>query len=875
MKHSHTVLVLFTVVFLLTPSILGGFMVQSSSNDKQTMMNTSNYTQQQIGTSPVGGSRYNIQGWVYVNVKGDPYTRGYQYGYLIGEEIIDLMHRWSNMILNHPKIKPIRPHLSEDQYENVAQQWWQFCTNLAEQMYWDEYPEEYQQEMRGIAAGVTERGLTLFGDPISFKDVLASNEMYEMLSKITDRKIRKSIHPLLSFFALIQPTLSQYSTSTISADEFIDDFYPDFGTDTGHHHCSAFIATGDATKDNELIIANSMWSSIDGAGMWWWSYYIAIRWNIILDVIPTEGNRFQMSCAPGYIWSDHDFYQNENGIVFLETTVPQGAWKEKGIPLAVRARKAVQYANSIDDVIQFLKTDNDGVMNAVWLIGDTKTGEIARYELGLYQDAIIERTADGFQWSSNNPIDFGVRWEKMDWKLFVQQVLYHIVLGLDNYQYHTPWYLPASRDVAFEALGKKYYGSIDVETVKQIMSIDPIGTYSPDCKITTTSLLDDNGLIVHTGNPGGKTLSIAYFDSPDVYYDSLEPIGWVRLYGLPEDHNKQVIYEEQQTSLNAEEHWSTPLENNSNDFYSYSIYVDEIVYSTTNSGMLHAVSSTTGDVLWSKEIGNNPTEPVVSNHKMYIGSDNGLTSIDLGWFTMKMKPIGDVESIPVVYNDSVFIGTTNHEVMAIDQESGMVNWKTAVDGIPYLSQIEDEVLIVAAGKKIYGMDCKDGTIIWIQNVVGFLTSNPYQIDGSVYVGSWDTDLYVLDQKTGEVLWTFNTGWGIESTPIVTDNLVIFGSHDQNVYALNKDSGILSWMFSCKAGIHSNPLVWKDSIIIGSDDGCLYRLDKDSGSLLWCFTPGDTIQTALRNYVTTPIRSSVATSPDNLFIGMLGQLYSIS
>ncbi len=875
MNHSQSVLVLFTVVFLFIPSMFGGVTVQSSSNDKQTTMNVLDDTQQQILTSPIGGSRYNIQGWVYVNVKGDPYSRGYQYGYLIGEEIIDLMHRWSNMILNHPKIKPIRPHLSESQYENIAQRWWEFCTNLAEQMYWDEYPEEYQQEMRGIAAGVTETGLTLFGDPISFKDVLASNEMYEMLSKITDRKIRKGVHPLFSFFALIQPSLSLYTTSPISADEFIEDFYPDLGTDTGHHHCSAFIATGDATENDELIIANSMWSSIDGAGMWWWSYYIAIRWNIILDVIPTEGNRFQMSCAPGYIWSDHDFYQNENGIVFLETTLPQGIWTEKGLPLAVRARKAVQYANSIDDVIQFLRTDNDGVMNAVWLIGDTKTGEIARYELGLYKDAVIERTTDGFQWSSNNPIDFGVRWEKMDWKLFIQQILYHIVLGLDNYQYHTPWYLPASRDIAFEELGNKYYGSIDIETVKHIMSIDPIGTYSPDCKITSTSLLKDNGIIVHTGNPGGKPLSIAYFDSPDVYYESLEPIGWVRLYGLPVDHNLQLSYEDQQTGPNAEIIWSEFLENNSNDFYSYSICVDDIVFSTTSSGMLHAVSTTNGDLLWSKEIGNDLTEPVVSNHTLYIGSDEGLTSIDLGWYTLKMKPVGDVESVPVVFNDLIFVGTTNREVIAINQETGMINWKANVDGTPYLSQIENDVLIVCAGKKIYSIDGNDGSIIWMKNVAGLLTSNPYQIDGSVYVGSWDTDFYALDQETGDVLWKYDTGWGIESTPILSENLVIFGSHDQNVYALNKNSGNPSWVFRCKAGIHTNPIIWKDSIIIGSDDGSLYRLNKNSGSLIWCFNPGDTIQTASRNYVTTPIRSSVAISPEQLYIGMLGQMYAIS
>ena len=185
MKSLRTLGVLFTVIFLLIPSV-SGYITSNPENDIQKKIIDSTPELQQITTSPVGGSRYNIQGWVYVNIKGDPYTRGYQYGFLAGEEIIDLMYRWSKMILNHPSIKPIRPMLSEEQYNTIAGRWWQFCKNLAEQMYWDEYPDEYQQEMRGIAAGVTEKGLTLFDNPISYKDVLASNEMYEMLSKITD-----------------------------------------------------------------------------------------------------------------------------------------------------------------------------------------------------------------------------------------------------------------------------------------------------------------------------------------------------------------------------------------------------------------------------------------------------------------------------------------------------------------------------------------------------------------------------------------------------------------------------------------------------------------------------------------------------------------
>lgn len=873
MKGSRMLISLIMTFLFLCPSVLGGLFSASQLNEQIPTEISSQPTSEFVRSSPMGGSRYNIQGWVYVHINGEPYDRGYQYGYLIADEIIDLMQRWSKMILNHPRIKPIRPLLSDQQYENIAETWWQFCTSLADQMYWDTYPTEYRQELRGIAAGVTAKGLTLYGEPISYKDVLASNQMYEMLSKITDRKIRKSVHPLLSFFSLIQPTLSSYVG--FSADEFISDFLPVTGQDTGHHHCSAFIATGNATKHDELIIANSMWASVDGAGMWWWSYYIAIRWNIILDVIPSNGHRFQMSCAPGYIWSDHDFYQNEEGITFIETTLPQGIWSRSGLPLAVRARTAVQYSESIDDVMRILKTDNDGAMNAVWLIGDTKTGEIARYELGLYHDALIERTTDGFQWSSNNPMDFWVRWEKMDWKLFFKQVLFYFVLGLDNYRYHTPWYLPAARDIAFEELGNKHYGNIDIDLVKEIMGADPIGTHSPDCKITSTSLLNHNGLLVHTGHPGGNILSMAYFDSPDVYYESIKPVGWVRLFGLPKDHDVDVIQTEQYCGLNPTEQWKVTLEKEqSNDFSSFSTVVNDVVYTATSTGFLYAISSEEGSILWSKKIGSNPTEPVISEHQLFIGSSDGLHLIHLGWLTTGTKPIGEVIGTPIVHDEYVYVGTKHHGVYCIHQDTGMIVWNEAIDGEVYLSIIDNELLIASAEETIYALNASNGNNVWTKKTDGIITSKPYQDDGIVFAGSWDTNLYALDQGTGSVLWKVETGWGVETTPVVADDLVIFGSHDQNVYAVSKTDGDIHWVFTCNAAIHTDPVLFQDSVLIGSDDGRLYRLDIGSGTLIWCFSPGETIQDASRNYVTTPIRSSVAIGLDELYIGALGALYSL-
>ena len=75
------------------------------------------------------GYRYNIQGWVYVYLEGDPYDRGFQHGYLLAEEIDDLITRWSNMIHNHKRIQPLNKLISQEKYDRISEIYWNFCKN--------------------------------------------------------------------------------------------------------------------------------------------------------------------------------------------------------------------------------------------------------------------------------------------------------------------------------------------------------------------------------------------------------------------------------------------------------------------------------------------------------------------------------------------------------------------------------------------------------------------------------------------------------------------------------------------------------------------------------------------------------------------------
>jgi len=818
------------------------------------------------------GYRYNIQGWIYLHIEGEPRERGLQHGYLLSEEIIDMIYRWSNMIYNHPKIKKLNKYISEDKYDKINETFWNFCTKYTYKFYKDKYDEknysEYKEEIQGIAKGVNDRGGKIFGRNVTYSDILTCNEMYEFLSKITNSKFRKGFHPLLTLFKNlleVEPSLSE-----INAIDFISDFI----CPSGNHKCNGFTATGNATTDGQLVFTNSMWST-DTAVTWWWSYYITFRWNLILDINPSNGSRIIMASAPGYIWSDHDYYQNDAGIVLLETTCPQGLWDNRGLPLAIRARRAMQYGNNITDVMKILRYRNDGCMNAVWLIGDAKTGEIARFELG-YRNSWYNKTSNGFHWSANNPFNFRVRLEQFHLGDYIKQVFSLIFLESKTYMYYTPRYIKGSRDKKYEELGNKYgnNSNIDIDVVKEIMSTNPIVSWSPDCKMTDSHLLENNGLWAFIGNPAGKIRNI--YDTSDINVKIIEipPSGWVRFYGLPKKEDFNLLDKVLILGKEGNKIWTYNTSDNQNTFSSSSIIVEDVLYSSTSTGEIIALNVDNGTFLWNMTVGKNPTIPTFYNDKIFIGTKEGLKIIDINTKNLSEKPLGKILSKPVVADGKIIVGNDKGNVYAIDNNSEDIIWQINLTDEIYISEPENNLMFISSGKNCYAIDVNSGSQIWYFETDGIISSRPYVYDGTVYFGSWDTFIYALNSTNGELKWKYETGWGVETTPVISDDLVFVGSHDNNFYALNKDNGIIVWFFTCKAAIHSNPVVYEENVFFGCDDGRFYALNKTSGASTWFFAPGFTINNDTYNYLTTPILSNSVVYNQSVYIGALGNIYCL-
>jgi hypothetical protein len=228
---------------------------------------------------------------------------------------------------------------------------WGFFRDTARDIFWPHVEEEYRAELSGIADGLKARGSKL-----DLWDVVALNSWLEV----------------------------SYYTKQLK--------HKTGGT---ADRCSAFVATGSYTADHRVVIGHNNWTA----------YADGERWNIIFDIVPASGYRILMDGMAGLIHSGDDFGVNSAGILITETTISEfNGFDTNGIPEFVRARKAMQYAASIDDFARIMKEGNNGGYANNWLVADRNTNEVADLELGL-KNVHLQRTRDGFFVGSNFPID--------------------------------------------------------------------------------------------------------------------------------------------------------------------------------------------------------------------------------------------------------------------------------------------------------------------------------------------------------------------------------------------------------------------------------------------------------------------------------------
>jgi hypothetical protein len=428
-------MLLATLLFIATPAARAAEPIATFKPDPASV--------QRFGA----GYRYPQAGWVVLHVEGKPYERGEQGGRLLAPEIVGYLRACAT-----------------EYGSKSPEQAWKLIRTMVNALFVRQFEPEYLEEMKGIADGAAAGGAKFDGRPIDLVDIVALNCWPE--------------------FETLDDAVEALPTG-LEGKRFKND-QPKRMPPPAEGHCSAFAATGPATADGKIVFGH----------ITMWNLRLARYFNVWLDVQPDKGHRVLMQSFPGGIQSGTDYYTNSAGLLVTETTIRQTHFDVKGMALAGRIRKVMQYADSIDAAVDILKASNNGLYANEWLLADTKTNEIAMFELGTHHSRLYRSSksewyggAEGFYWGCNNTKDLQVRLETIP--------------GVNGRPENMVW-KPTDRDRTWMKLYTEHKGKIDANFGRLAFTTPPLNAiHSLDAKFTTSEMAKRLESFAVFGPPGG------------------------------------------------------------------------------------------------------------------------------------------------------------------------------------------------------------------------------------------------------------------------------------------------------------------------------------------------------------------------------------
>ena len=257
-----------------------------------------------------------------------------------------------------------------------------------------------------------------------------------------------------------------------------------------------------------------------------------------------------------------------------------------------------------------------------------------------------------------------------------------------------------------------------------------------------------------------------------------------------------------------------------------------------------------GTQYWAFETGSwVHSSPTVVDGTVFAGSmDGNLYAVDAAsgeeeWGFETLSSFGSTS--PTVAEGTVFIGSMDHNLYAVDAATGKQEWVFETgDNVFSSPTVVDGTVYVGSQDNYYAVNAASGEEQWVFETGDNVSPSPTVVDGTVFVGSRDSYLYAVDAASGKEQWALKTtSAGIYSSPTVADCTVHVGDLSGNLYAVDAATGEQKWAFETGSYVDSSPTVAEGIVFVGSADDYLYAVDAATGVQQWAFETGDEVHSS--------------------------------
>jgi outer membrane protein assembly factor BamB len=256
------------------------------------------------------------------------------------------------------------------------------------------------------------------------------------------------------------------------------------------------------------------------------------------------------------------------------------------------------------------------------------------------------------------------------------------------------------------------------------------------------------------------------------------------------------------------------------------------VFAANRQGLVSAYDQDTGKKVWSRDFA--------------TYDEKGLTSVISSLWSngLSAKIAGGVS---VAY-ETVFFGTENGELIALDANSGEEKWRTTVKGeILAAPAIDAGIVLVNTGSGfIFALRADSGEEVWSSETdVPPLSlrgvSSPAAVNGGAIIGTATGKLVVNILETGQTAWeqVISAATGvtelerivdIDSEPLVAGGNVYIISYDGTLAAVELRTGRVIWKREYKS--YRSMSLSGSTLYLVDVNSNVYALDSRNGVELW-------------------------------------------
>lgn len=293
------------------------------------------------------------------------------------------------------------------------------------------------------------------------------------------------------------------------------------------------------------------------------------------------------------------------------------------------------------------------------------------------------------------------------------------------------------------------------------------------------------------------------------------------------------------------------------------------LYLGTNHGRVLAIDSGTGQVAWSREYGRCiAASPALGGGVVYVAlmgpapcdhADRNALGLLVALEARTGKELwrfraGVIESSPLLVGRTVYFGSWDHRVYALDTRTHRPRW-TFLTGDEVKGGLAFARGTVYAGSydgHVYALDAHTGRVRWSAGAErglrgrGRFYATPTLAYGRVFVGATDGIVYAFGARSGRLLWARRTGSYVYGATAVARRTVFVGSYDHRFYALDAATGEVRWSFEAGHPISGAPTVLDGLVYFSTCGSCssdsrarrTFALDARTGRLVWTFPDGE-------------------------------------